>query len=370
MSHRNQAHWILGDPDGQRVADYRAAAARCGLQRPRCIAWTDVINDGLDLFDEIPSDSRLRIDSFGQNQAAIAALIRHGGGLEIPQIGQILSLNHQYRGLCRVLRALNDWSVNRPDIELDQQPGDIELMFDKWATHRKMMSCRPETTLLPTESLEFFKRLALFVEDCGGRVFVKPRYASSASGVCCYRVSNNRQQLIAPVEIVRDSGHIRLFNSLRVRSYTSTRDIHDIFTALAPQGMIAEAAVNKARINGDRFDLRIVVINGRADHLIARQSSSPITNLHLGNTRASLESVCQVVGMERLQSCRHLALHAANHFPETLYCGVDILLPKSGSPLVCEVNAFGDFLPNLIANGQTVYEAILKSNGRNLEVLV
>ena len=97
MSHRNQAHWILGDPDGQRVADYRAAAARCGLQRPRCIAWTDVINDGLDLFDEIPSDSRLRIDSFGQNQAAIAALIRHGGGLEIPQIGQILSLNHQYR---------------------------------------------------------------------------------------------------------------------------------------------------------------------------------------------------------------------------------------------------------------------------------
>lgn len=370
MSFRQQPHWILGDPDGRRVADYRAAAEQCGMQRPHCVGWIDVMNEGIDALHQIPCHSRLRIDSFGQDQNVIASLIRHGGGSEFPQMGEILSLDHQHMGICRVLRDLNDWSVSRPDVELDQQPSEIEAMFDKWATHHKMSPHRPETTRLPTDPPACIKTLAAFVDDCGGRVFVKPQYASSASGVCCYRVSNHRQQLIAPIEIVRDSGHVRLFNSLRVRSYTSPRDIQDIFSVLAPQGMIAEAAVNKARVDGDRFDLRVVVIGGRADHVIARQSASPITNLHLGNARASLDCVQQAVGLGRLQACQHLALHAASCFPGTLYCGVDILLPRSGAPLVCEVNAFGDFLPDLIAAGQTVYEAILKSSHRNREVSV
>ncbi len=139
-----------------------------------------------------------------------------------------------------------------------------------------------------------------------------------------FRVSKERKQLIAPIEIERDANRVRLFNSLRVRSYTNPRDIEDIFTVLAPQGMIAEVAVNKARVDGDRFDLRIVVIAGRADHVVARQSSSPITNLHLGNARASLVRVEEAVGTYRLHECRQLALRTTELFPRALYFGVDI----------------------------------------------
>ncbi len=375
MSFRQQAHWILGDPQSRRVSDYRETALQFGLPAPRCIDWIDVIKEGADLLNCISVDSRLRIDSFGQRTDVIAALISHGDGLEFPQVGQILSLDHQYSGLSRILRVLNDWSISRPDVELDQQPSEIEVMFDKWATHRRfathgeLRSHRPQTTLLPIEPSAFWDSLQPFVQSCGGRVFVKPRYASSASGVCYFRVCNGRQQLIAPIEIDRNLGRVRLFNSLLVRSYTSPRDIQDIFSVLAPQGMIAEAAVNKARVDGDRFDFRVVVINGKADHVVARQSTSPITNLHLGNARASLHRVEEAVGADRVQDCRQLALRAADLFPGALYCGVDILLPRTGSPLVCEVNAFGDFLPGLIADGRSVYQAILNSSRRCREAL-
>ncbi|WP_197455247.1 STM4014 family protein [Stieleria neptunia] len=364
-----QTHWILGDSSSKRFSDYSAAAVRCGMQPPRCVEWLDLIGRGCQALNCIPAGSRLRIDSFGQRDDVLAALIRHGGGNAFPKPGEIQSLDRQYSGLCRVLEDLSHWSTQRTEISLDQNPMDIAVMFDKWATHRRLLPDRPQTRLLPTEKISFGESLRRFAKQVGGRVFVKPRYASSASGVCCYRISKGRQQLIAPIEIVRDAGGIGLFNSLRVRSFTSPSDIEDIFAVLVPQGMIAEAAVNKARVEGDRFDLRVVVINGRAEHLVVRQSASPITNLHLGNRRGSLQAVTDAVGSSRVERCRRLALHAASCFPETLYCGVDILLPRSGDPLVCEVNAFGDFLPNLVAGGKTVYEAILQSNAADREAL-
>ncbi len=369
MPYASRSHWILGDPSSNRFANYTAAALRLGMPAPRCIDWADVINQGVQVFDRIPRQSRLRIDSFGQRDEVIAALIAHGDGTSFPQRGEILAIDHQYAGLCRVLREVSDWAASRPDVQLDQSPTEIETMFDKWATHQRMLPHRPESTLLPHDLASLNRTLRRWMKDRAGRVFVKPRFASSASGVCCYRVFKQRHQLIAPLEIVRRSGHIQLFNSLRIRSYTDLGDIQDIFGVLAPQGMMAEASVNKARVNGDRFDLRIVVIDGHADHIVARQSAWPITNLHLGNQRASWQSVAAAVGVGRLNACRELALQAASRFPQTLCCGVDVLLPRRGSPLVCEVNAFGDFLPNLAAAGRSVYEAILLAGDRQAEAL-
>ncbi|MEZ6089607.1 MAG: STM4014 family protein [Pirellulaceae bacterium] len=363
-------HWIVGDSASRRYADYRTAAQQCGMPTPVCVDWLDIIVDGVQVLDRMPLGSRLRIDSFGQRCEVLAALIRHGGGTEIPEVGEIRSLDRQHNGIRRVLMDLSRWSMCRSDVTFDQNPLEILLMFDKWATHARMLPHRPDAILLPTDEEGFNDRLHWFSKVAGGRVFVKPRYASSASGVCCYRVINGRHQLIAPIEIVRETQRPKLFNSLRVQSFTKSQDVRDIFRVLGPQGMIAEAAVNKARVEGDRFDLRYVVIDGRADHLVVRQSASPITNLHLGNRRGNLSAVIDAVGPARLESCRQLAIHAARCFPETLYCGVDILLPQRGEPLVCEVNAFGDFLPNLIADGMTVYQAILKAGYRRREVFV
>ena len=363
-------HWILGDSSSQRFSDYCAAALNCGTDRPNCINWLEVINHGVTALDRIAQGARLRIDSFGQRRDVLAALIRHGGGYQIPFEGEILSIDRQYLGICQVMQDLSQWSTQRHDLHFDQDPLEIVAMFDKWATHQRLIPHRPTSALLPTDLKTFGDTLKAFLAEAGGRVFVKPRYASSASGVCCYRVGQGRQQLIAPIEILRDGGRVRLFNSLRVRSFTHPRDIQDIFRILAPQEMIAESVISKARVNGDRFDLRVVVIGNVAEHIVVRQSPSPITNLHLGNRRGMIQEVNDAVGATRVEACRQLALQAASRFPRSLYCGVDILLPRSGDPLVCEVNAFGDFLPNLFANGKTVYDAIVQAGNVRQEVTV
>lgn len=355
-------HWIIGDPFGRRVELYRAEAKACGLPIPECVDWIDLIHHGGDALDPIPFGARLRVDSFGDRQKTIEALIQSGGGNCFPQRGEIRSLDKQYAGLCHALGTLKDWANRRLDVAFDQAPDDIVIMFDKWQTHHHVQPHRPQTILLPEAVEDLDQILIPFIDEVGGRAFIKPRFASSASGVCCYRVLSDRQQLIAPIEIVRSNGEVRLFNSLRVRSFTDPRDIHDIFRRLIPQGMIAEAAVNKARVDGDRFDLRVVVIDGQANHVVVRQSPFPMTNLHLGNQRGSLDAVVAAVGADRILNCRDLARLAASRFPKTRYCGVDILLPKRGEPMVCEVNAFGDFLPNLIVDGVSVYGAILRGN--------
>lgn len=354
-------HWILGDPSGRRVANYRAAALSCGLLAPSCLCWSEFISRGPQALEQITVGARLRIDSFGQREDVIAALIQYGGGTQIPRRAEIKSIHYQYAGLSRLMTKMNEWLLTRPDVLSDLHPSDITEMFDKWTTHKRMLPHRPKTILLPTAWDNFYRDVTAFAQICGRRIFIKPRFASSASGVCLYRIVGNRQQLIAPIEVVRESGTVRLFNSLKIRSFINPTDIQDILQVLAPQGLIAEAAVNKARIDGDRFDLRIVVIAGNADFMVVRQSGSPITNLHLGNQRGCIDAVTEAVGAKRILECQALAVEAASRFPRALHCGVDILLPRRGEPLVCEVNAFGDLIPNLKSNGQTVYQAILRA---------
>ncbi|MEM6471789.1 MAG: STM4014 family protein [Planctomycetota bacterium] len=377
MRDSQRDHWILGDSTGRRVADYKLAAQSMGMPTPKCIDWIELIQGGVSVLDRLPTDCRLRIDSFGERDDVLAGLICLGGGVVTPLRGEIKSLDYQHAGLCKLLSSLSQWRSNRGDVVFDQAPGDIATMFDKWETHKRVLSHRPRTFLVshegdrPLTSLpeDVWGLIEKIAGNFAGRVFIKPRYASSASGVCCLRVSRNQYQLIAPIELARIAGSPQLFNSLQMRCFTRLDDIHDILRVLLPQGMIVEEAINKARVDGDRFDLRIVVIGGHADHVVVRQSPWPITNLHLGNQRGSIDAVARAVGPKKLDACRELAIHVANQFPESLYCGVDVLLPRNGEPLVCEANAFGDFLPRIFANGRSVYQAILEAGQRRTGAL-
>ena len=195
-----------------------------------------------------------------------------------------------------------------------------------------------------------------------GRLFLKPRYSSSASGVCAYRWSGDREQLIAPIEIDRGPRGTTLYNSLRVRRFTSIADIDSILASLLPQDMICEQWIRKAKLPDGRIDLRIVVVGGESCHCVVRQSKHPMTNLHLGNQRGDIEQVVDQFGKDVLSSCRRLAEQAAACFSASLYAGVDIMIDARGVPYVCEINAFGDLLPNVLHRGESTYESILRAS--------
>ncbi len=352
---------IVGNPENRRVRDFQSTATEIRLGRQSCVSWRDVLSGCGDAMGQLRTAESIRIDSPGENDQVLHALIRLGGGCGWLAHGEIGFLREQHRGFCTALELLS--SVNT---SFQNPPADIREMFDKWASHQRFEDAglaRPATALAPRGANEFRTlRATVGGSPTAGRVFLKPRFGSSASGVCALRWCGDREQLIAPIEIDRTLGHVRLFNSLRVRCYTSPEEIDTILSQLLPQEMICERWVPKFRLPDGKFDLRILVIAGEARHLVVRQSHHPMTNLHLGNRRGDVSEVRDAIGNQRLEACRQLAEDAAACFPDSLYAGVDILVSAKGEPLICEINAFGDLLPNLRHRDQSAYEAILRAS--------
>ncbi|MFD8961353.1 STM4014 family protein, partial [Streptomyces anulatus] len=156
-----------------------------------------------------------------------------------------------------------------------------------------------------------------------------PPHGSSASGVLAVETAGPGR-VRASTSVERDSSG-RLFNSLRVRRYTSEAEVGRIVDALAPDGLHIERWLPKASQRGRAADLRIVVVGGRATHAVVRTSTSPMTNLHLGGARGDLDEVRAAVTAaggswrEALTMCER----AAARFPGTPCVGVD-LLPTAG----------------------------------------
>ncbi|MFN8607999.1 MAG: STM4014 family protein [Vulcanimicrobiota bacterium] len=332
MSPSGSSFGILGNPENRRVQEYLSVARRLGRQ-PRCFSWRQWLrNPG-----PLPVE-RLRIESPGEDAEVASLLIEAGGGPPGVRLehGEIGYLAEYHQGFCRALEFLGQPCQN--------PAAEIAVMFDKWACHQRFERAglaRPASCLASD---------GLF-QAPQGRLFLKPLHGSSASGVCALRWNGSRRQLIAPIQLAGG----KFYNSLRVRSYHEAGEIQRILDYLLPQGMIAERWIPKLSLAGGSTDLRVLVVAGEARHRVVRQSHSPMTNLHLGNRRG-LE---QELG-EFLEPALGLAERAAACFPGCLYAGVDVLLDLKGRPLIGEINAFGDLLPNLRHRGECPYEAILR----------
>jgi glutathione synthase/RimK-type ligase-like ATP-grasp enzyme len=347
---------LIGNPENRRITDFQKAVEALGYPVPVCLSYQELLRDpeSISRFDV----DLLRIDSPGENEAVARELIARGGGppnsnLEFGEIG---FLNEYHRGFCAVLEL-----IERRGIPCLNSPGDIAVMFDKWASHQRFVDAdvaRPASTLAPGEFPAFLEQMRA---QKNGRLFLKPLHGSSASGVCALRWTPGRQQLMAPLRIRSGRGQAILVNSLDVRTYTTLADIELILGLLLPQGMINEQWIPKISLPGGAVDLRVLVIAGEARHWVVRQSRHPMTNLHLGNQRGSGTALRELIGAAKLEAAFRLAEKAAACFPESLYAGVDILIDSRHRALVGEINAFGDLLPGLTHRGESAYTAIAKS---------
>lgn len=372
----NSMRWIIiGNAENRRVTDFQATAEKLGMSPPECIRWQSVLQNSETTFSTLRTAAGIRIESPGENDQVLHQLIglsdqtsmpiagdvasQLGTGFEPLQFGEIRCLDAQFVGFQRALEQLSKLSV-----PFMNAPSEIAVMFDKWASHQRFAEAglsQPKTVPVPVSPNAIGVLKAEFGTQSAGRMFLKPRYSSSASGVCAYRWSGDRQQLTAPIELHLSGDSVRLFNSLKIRQYSSSYEIQQILSQLIPQGMIAQQWIPKKQLADGNVDLRILVIAGQARHWVVRQSHHPMTNLHLGNRRADREELRIESGDDLMADCFHLAENAAACFPGSLYAGVDVLIPQKGQPLLCEINAFGDLLPGVVDRGQSAYEAILQS---------
>ena len=352
---------LIGNPANRRVTLNREAVSEAGLQC-QIYAWHDFPA----WLGDIASCDLIKIESAGEDDHVQMQQIALGDGpvssdKPIIEYGELAFLSQAYRGFCRQLEALE---MN--GLHFFNPPADIKTMFDKWACHKRFDLAgvpRPRSFLAPSNVDEFFESVN---QTESGRLFLKPLHGSSASGVLAFRWQGKKQQIITPLEIHRSAdGVVRFFNSLRIRSYLELGDIKEILRHLLPHGMIAEQWLRKVHYKNKNVDARLVVIGGEACHFIARKNRHPMTNLHLGSERVTEVQFASAFGQSAVNVCRDAAEQAAACFPDSLYCGVDILLTPDLNPVVLEVNAFGDLLPNVMYKGKSTYTAIMQSAIKN-----
>ncbi|MFJ9695931.1 STM4014 family protein [Kitasatospora sp. NPDC101183] len=330
---------VLGNPGHRRVTLFAAAARAAGLPEPAVLPWLDVLR-GHARLPEPSEGALLRIESPGE-EPLVDELLRGpvlGAGYAPTRVEGTAAW---YAGVMAALRAL----AARPGLRLLGDPEEIAVMFDKRRAHALLSGAGVPVPRALGGEVSGWEHLRERLSEAGlRRVFVKPAHGSSASGVTALEFGP-RGRVMATTSVELTGGG--LHNSLRVRRYDRERDVAAIVDALAPDGLHVEQWVPKASQSGRSADLRVVVVAGRATHVVVRTAAQPMTNLHLGGARGSLAAAEEAAGAA-WPALLETAERAAACFPRSPMVGVDVL-PTAGwrRALVGEVNAFGDLLPNL-----------------------
>jgi glutathione synthase/RimK-type ligase-like ATP-grasp enzyme len=263
-----------------------------------------------------------------------------------------------YAGYCSWLEEMQILMKEQPAMQVMNDPTVIDVQFNKPDCQSILQYLGiPVPDRLPR--FTHYEELVQHMQHQNiHKVFIKPAHASSASGVIAFRRSGHRVQAVTTAEMVHSNKGLQLFNSLKVLTYTNESDIAALINRMVAEHIFAEEWLPKATLHDRFFDLRILVIAGRARHTVIRTSTHVITNLHLGNRRGDMNELVALIGDNKLQEIKQLAEQAAACFPESLYMGIDLLLTADlQKTVVLEINAFGDLLPGLLDDGETVYEA-------------
>ncbi len=184
-------------------------------------------------------------------------------------------------------------------------------------------------------------------------VFVKPIYCSGAAGVIAYRWEPKKGRgLIYTSCIMREN---ELINTKRLRRVENKEEIEQLLTAVISLGVVVERWYPKATYQGKSYDLRVVWQFGKMAFVVARQSSGPITNLHLNNGALPWEKLS--LQEDTVEQIEKICQDAMNCFPQLHMAGIDILLDKTMlKPRIIEMNGQGDLMYQDIFQENRIYK--------------
>lgn len=369
---------VIGIPGSRRSELLRKAAEGWIELSLIEVPWLNLIQKRTDLRSVVRAGDVVRIDSPGKHFETELALLRLGAELGDGEIspsraeldrlsyerGRLLWPGVWYAGFCvalnRIADQLRDCPLHRCTADVEQ----IKTMFDKTATHTHL-GTRGVPVAPAIGRLRSFDELVGHVGQCGwSQVFAKLAYGSSAAGAMAIRFGRQRIIAVTTVEWDQtDSADLPvLYNTRRLRTLVSLRDISRTFDALCPHGVHVERWLPKAGIDEHSFDVRILTINGMPAHMVARMSRSPLTNLHLLNTRGQIDRVRRRCGETLWESLLNSCRRGAAAFGRSHCIGFDVLIDNAfARHAILEANAFGDLLPGMIDNGMDTYQAQLQS---------
>ena len=353
---------LLATQGSKRVRLMQAARAQLRLPPAQVLEWRDWLAQPALLEAALRQPGWLKIEPPGDDPAAHLLLLQAGCRLlerppvAAPAHGELLAMDAWFAGFTAAMATLATQLAELPQTRVVNAPAEISLMTDKLACQRHLAAHGvPIPALLgAVESYDHLQSL-LHAHDID-RVYLKPRYGSSASGVVAYRRNKaGQQQATTSATLHRTEGITRLMNSKRMARYESEHDIAALVDALAAQQLYAEAWLNKPRCGDSHYDLRVVTLAGQPAHRVARIGKQMMTNLHLDNRRGDAAGLLNAADLAALEAS---SAQAARAFPHSHVTGYDLVV-RQGQARVLEANAFGDLLPGLLWQGIDTYTAQL-----------
>ncbi len=367
---------LVCNAENRRVAMFCDAAKRLRFPDVRVLDYVDILDGRISVSDYLNRSTLLRIESPGEKFETEKRLIAmgaesgyHGRAERIsrkdallltPDHGRIRFLKQWYLGFNELLQRLaND--VANSGCQVFNSPASISMMFDKVGCHELFMSYAIPTPAQVFRAQGYEEFRDALRRHPYKRVFVKPAHGSSASGVLAYRMQGDKEEIFTSVELVGDGSQYRLYNALRLKRYSDHEQVRTLLDYILAEGAVIEEWIPKETMHGRFFDVRVVVVNGKARAVLPRLSNGPITNLHLGNERGSLTQLKMLMS-ERYNELVEFAEVSMATIDGAFYAGVDVLVTAgSRNPRVLELNAFGDLLPGLTTDdGDDLYTCALK----------
>lgn len=362
---------IIGPRESPRVKSFAETANRLGAADVSIISYRDAIHG---TYAPPPPGTLVRFESPGGCVETARTLLELGidqlvaegyqpiSAADIRELSftgsEIIRPRQWFLGLRAALKSIDSvWKD--ADIRWMSTPDSIVTAFDKaeclsrWAN-----AALPIPHQFPGNLT--YDEIRSTIAEPHARIFLKPRYGYSAMGAIALEWRDSRVRAITTVETVRDAGRTRLFVRKRPRQLQNESEIAALIDALVPEHLIIERWLPKARWNGTPYDLRVVMIDGAMHHVVGRACASPFTNLNLGARRMPREVVAQQLG-DSWCDLEQLCKAAVSELPGAGMLGLDVLVrPNRKDFSLLEANAFGSYLPGLLHDGQTTYEAELR----------
>jgi len=342
---------VFGAPGHRRIERLQAALHRRGLPSATVIDYAEQMTAPAAPLAMSGRSPTIKFDAPEASPALYDRFVRRGHAAlgrdgPWPDATDPHAFAHRdlwYAGFAETLREIaRDAEAAAGPIRWLNGTDDILLMCDKWRCQQALAAVGVDIPpLLGRVASHAEFRALLDTQDCD-RVFLKPRYGSAAAGVIAYRRHRDGRELAwTTAEVVDDAGRPRLFNRLAPQRCTEHARIARLIDAVAAQDCHVEAWVPKPRVRGmpgHCFDLRVIAFAGEPRQRTARVSSSPMTNLHLGNRRTDPHTLLDDAAWAIVE---RTVRTAATAFPDSRSIGFD-LIPGRDRCVVLEANAFGD----------------------------
>jgi len=383
---------LFCNPESRRVEGFSIALGRTFRQRPILVPWQWVLEnaDWQERLEPLPRF--LRLESPGRNWQVEKQLLARGALVEDEESGRgwnrlasevvsglayepgrVLPMRQWFLGWQEVLADLNRWAeCSGLTSRWLCPPEDVLCMFDKMSCQRELERAGipvPPALGMPRNFDELWEAMRSFGSR---RIFLKPCHGSSASGVVAVEASRTELQAFSTVELVDASDGLRMYNQREIRTWRDAAEVRRLVDAVCAERCLAQVWIPKAGIQGGPFDLRVVVIGGRARNIMVRLGRGPMTNSQLLGGKGDVEMLRQRMGEEAwtrmLIQCEQAKLKS---FPRSLYAGFDVLVePDFRTTWILEVNAFGDLLPRNLHEGRETYQWEIEEAVRRIELHV